>query len=204
MDKSLTAIDVFLEKRKTRVYVGQLDFFAGQYRFIYDDHYLHAKRALPLGPQISLAQKTHFSKTLFPFFEDRIPTRENAAYPDYCKATGIAVDEKNPFILLSAIGRRGPSSFIFEPVYLTTFSGADLKAFRRSLGLTLDEFSRVFDVAKASLHNAERGKSSGKEILKRLEIYKNFPAVAKDAVRKRGKWLHDCKREKLRITLIHS
>jgi len=201
MDKNINAIDVFLEKRKTKVYVGQLDFFGGQYRFIYDDHYLNSKQALPLGPQLSLLQKTYFSKTLFPFFEDRIPSRENPAYPDYCKTTGITVDEKNPFILLATIGRRGPSSFIFEPISTATFSGTDLKAFRKSLHLTLDEFSRVFDVSKASLHNAEQGKSSGKEILKRLEIYKNFPIVTLDAVRKRGKWLHDDKRVKMMSSL---
>ena len=201
MDKSINAIDVFLEKRKTKVYVGQLDFFEGRYRFVYDDHYLNSKQALSLGPQLSLLHKTHFSQTLFPFFEDRIPSRENPAYPDYCNATGIAVNESNPFILLPTIGRRGPSSFIFEPIYLITFTGADLQTFRKSLHLTLDEFSKVFDVSKASLHNAERGKSSGKEILKRLEIYKNFPAVALDAVRKRGKWLHDDKRAQMVASL---
>ena len=48
---------------------------------------------------------------------DRIPSKENPAYPDYCKSQGISVNETNPIILLIAIGKRGPSTFIFEPVF---------------------------------------------------------------------------------------
>ncbi|MCB1107049.1 MAG: hypothetical protein KDK76_03020, partial [Chlamydiia bacterium] len=56
----------------------------------------------------------YFSKSLFVPFLERIPSKNNPSYPEYCQSVGISVDEENVFVLLSTIGRRGPSSFIFE------------------------------------------------------------------------------------------
>lgn len=46
------------------------------------------------------------------------------------------------------------------------------------LGLTTREFANVFEFSQASLNALENGRTSGKDILKRLEIILNFPSVA--------------------------
>ena len=50
--------------------------------------------------------------------------------------------------------------------------------FRKLLGLTTREFGRVFEFSQTSLNALERGKISGKDVLKRLEIIMKFPSVA--------------------------
>ncbi len=195
----IAAVDIFLEKRKTMVYVGQLTHENKGYRFVYKKNYLHAKASIPLGNELRLTRQECFSKTLFPSLIDRIPSRENPAYSDYCKSVGIEVTEDDPLVLLSTIGRRGPSSFVFEPVYDRGFNGDVCKIFRISLGLTIREFSGVFDVATATIMAIEQGKKSGsgKEVLKRLEIYYTYPDVAIVEVTLRGGVLHESKRRKV-------
>ncbi|MCK4912284.1 MAG: HipA N-terminal domain-containing protein [Candidatus Omnitrophica bacterium] len=195
----IIAVNVFLEKRKTMVYVGQLTRENKGYRFVYKKNYLHAEAAIPLGNEMRLTRQERFSKTLFPSLVDRIPSRENPSYSDYCKSVGIEVTEEDPLVLLSTIGRRGPSSFIFEPVYDRGFNGDMCKMFRIDLGLTVREFSGVFDVATATVMALEQGKKSGsgKEVLKRLEIYCMYPGIALDEVFLRGGVLHESKRRRV-------
>src|SRR6202022_1252354 len=90
-----------------------------RYELTYNKKYAHSKNAIPIGPDLHLFKLHHQSKKgkLFSSFIDRIPEKSNPAYKDYCKAEGISSTEKNPIILLGTIGKRGPSSFIFEPVY---------------------------------------------------------------------------------------
>ncbi len=185
---SFQSIAVFLEKRKTRVYVGTLTYLKAErvFEFTYDEAYLYAKKIIPLGPEFPLTQRSFRSKNLFPSLQDRIPSKENAAYPDYCRAMGIAVEETNPIILLGTIGKRGPSSFVFEPIYEPSFSSHDLKNFRKELSLTTREFSLCFDLPRIALINIENGKSPGKEILKRVEIYRQFPEAAIFAIERHG------------------
>ncbi len=88
--------------------------------------------------------------------------------------------ERDPFILLSTIGKKGPSSFVFSPIYERKILVEDLKKFREFLGLTTREFAAVFEFSQTSLNAFEKGRSSGKDILKRLEILLNFPLVSLD------------------------
>ena len=175
---SLIGVDIFLERRKTRLYVGQLKKEADYYVFTYSDHYLHARNIIPLGPEFPLTKKEFKSKKLFPSLEDRIPSTLNPAYPEYCQLLGIDPKETNPLILLSTIGKRGPSSFVFAPSYDRSFTVQQVIDFRISLGFTTREFSEIFEIPQASLNALERRRSSGKDLLKRLEIIVRFPAVA--------------------------
>ena len=171
-------VDIFLEKRKTRLHVGILNRVEGKFVFTYDEHYFKAKNIIPLGPEFPLTQKQFFSEQLFPSFEDRIPSLQNPAYPEYCLAMGVDPKERDPIILLSTIGRKGPSSFIFYPIFERKLTAEDLIKFRESLGLTTREFAAVFEFSQTSLNALERNRILGNEILKRLELILNFPPVA--------------------------
>lgn len=173
-------VNVFLEKRKTRMHVGVLSREKEKFVFRYNESYFRAKYVIPLGPEFPLTQRAFVSDKLFPSFEDRIPSKQNPAYPDYCWVMEIDSQEEDPLVLLSTIGRRGPSSFIFYPIYERTTTPSDVIAFRQSLGLTTREFASVFELSQASLNAFERGRSAGKEISKRLETILHFPVVALD------------------------
>ena len=171
-------VEVFLEKRKTRLRVGTLRRENSKLVFKYDENYFKSKNIIPLGPEFPLTQREFSSEKLFASLEDRIPSLQNPAYTEYCLAMGIDPNEKDPIILLSTIGRKGPSSFIFYPLFERTVSAEDIIKFRKSLGLTTREFSEIFEISQSSLNALERNRISGTEILKRLEIILNFPSVA--------------------------
>lgn len=180
MSKELIeAVLVYLERRKTRKLVGRLtyDKESKNYIFKYDQSYLRSK-LIPLGPELPLRRQPHVSQTLFESFVDRIPSKENPAYGDYCLSMGIDIEEKDPFVLLTTIARRGPSSFVFEAQRYREFSADDLIAFRKKLHLTIKEFALVFEVSEKTLVSIENGHAAGKEVMKRLELYVLFPAVA--------------------------
>ncbi len=203
--KAFDAIAVFLEKRKTRQYVGKLHFLkkSNVFEFVYDDEYLYGKNTIPLGPELPLTKQVHRSSKLFPSLQDRIPSKENAAYPEYCQAAGIAVNENNPIALLATIGKRGPSSFVFEPFYEDRFSVKDLIDFRAELGLTTREFALCFDLTHTALMRIEKGHSSGRELLKRIEIYQRFPEVALSMIERHGGAINSEKRKKI-VKLLKS
>src|SRR5271155_5807356 len=105
-------LEVFSEGRKRRVYVGRLSYDSEKevFEFRYDPKYAKLKTAIPLGPELDLFKKVQSSKKkVFPSFADRIPSKSNPAYEEYCRSQGISPSERNPIILLSTIGRRGPS-----------------------------------------------------------------------------------------------
>ena len=196
--KKIIAVDVFLELRKTRTYVGRLEESknnAQEYNFHYDDKYLYSKTAIPLGPDIPLTKKNHRSQNLFKSLNDRIPSSKNPSYKEYCENMGISPKERNQIILLATIGRRGPSSFVFEPVYTDNYSSENVKQFREQLGLTLREFSQLFDFSNKTIQSIENDKGAGKESLKRIELYDKFPEVALYEVVKRGGLLHEDKKK---------
>lgn len=176
----IIGVDIFLEKRRTRVHVGILKRQNAKLIFTYDENYFKAKNIIPLGPEFPLTQRDFKSEKLFPSLEDRIPSLQNPAYPEYCLAMGINPEERDPIILLSTIGRKGPSSFIFYPIFERKITAGDVVHFRESLGLTTREFSAVFEFSQSSLNALERHRILGNEILKRLEIILNFPNVALD------------------------
>jgi len=177
-NKKITGINVYTDNRKSRTYVGRLCKKGNDFHFKYDKKYLYAKSSIPLGPELSITQKEYSSRNLFVSFLDRIPSKENPAYPEYCEKFGISTDEKNPFILLSTIARKGPSSFVFEPVYEEYPVYDEVRTFRKDLNVSIRDFAIVFDVSPVTVHKIESNKTSGKEVLKRLEIYKKFPEVA--------------------------
>lgn len=174
-------LHVFSESRKRRIFVGTLnwDKIKNQFEFKYDPKYAKSKKAIPIGKELDLFKKSHISKgKLFPSFADRIPSRDNPAYEDYCKSQGISVDEENPIILLVAIGRRGPSTFIFEPVFKNDFSYLDVKKFREDVGLSINDFSLAFDINPPTLQRLESGKKADLGTIRRIQIYLSFPKVA--------------------------
>ncbi len=174
----IIGVFVFLEKRKTETLVGSLYKIDRKLVFTYEDSYLKARHSIPLGPEFPLTQKQFSSNKLFPSLEDRIPSIQNPAYPEYCVAMGIDPNEKDPFILLSTIGSKGPSSFIFHPIFKRDITPKDIVEFRHMLGLTTREFAAVFEFSQNSLNALERGRRGGAEIIKRLEILLYFPSVA--------------------------
>ena len=176
----IIGVDVFLEKRKTRLHVGSLKKSNGKLVFTYSDSYFNAKNIIPLGPEFPLTQKQFTSTFLFPSLVDRIPSEQNPAYPEYCRLMGVDPIERDPLILLSTIGKKGPSSFVFSPIFERKIIAEDLIRFRESLGFTTREFAKIFEFSQPSLNALERGRTSGKDILKRLEILLYYPAVALD------------------------
>lgn len=193
----IKAVLVYLELRSTREFVGRLERKDTKYCFTYSKKYLDIKKALPVGPELPLTKLYFESNQLFPSFADRIPSRENPAYPDYCAEFGIDVDENNELILLATIGRRGPSSFIFEPERNSSFTPQDLKSFRMRLGLSTRDFAECFGISQASIVRIENGKTSGNEVLRLLEIYYLFPNVATYYIKNHAKKLHHKKEEKI-------
>ncbi len=199
--KDIIAVQVFLEKRRTRVFVGKLTRKKKDgkinYHFEYDPSYLTNKAAIPVGPELSLIKEFYDSSVLFPSFQDRIPSKENPAYVDYCITMGISVEEKDPIVLLCTIGHRGPSSFIFEPLFKENFTTEDLKNYRKELGLTIREFAGLFNISPGHLQRVEAKMFSGHDILERIERYKKYPEDTLDLIFRRGGVLHTDKKRML-------
>lgn len=185
---------IFHEGRKRRVFVGELIYNKekDQYEFIYDKDYVSSKNAIPIGADLVLFRRHHKSQKgrLFASFIDRIPLKSNPAYIDYCKSQGISPDERNSIILLGTIGRRGQSSFVFEPVYTNTFSYLNVINLRQKLDLTQHDLATAFDINKNTLQKIETGKSADQNTLKRLQIYFEFPEVALWQLKQSGGHVH--------------
>ncbi|MCY4512923.1 MAG: helix-turn-helix domain-containing protein, partial [Bdellovibrionales bacterium] len=185
----------YLERTSARQYVGQLSKIGGKFVFEYNETYQYSENALPFGPDLPISQRRHSSLKLFPSFADRIPSRENPAYEEYCRSVGISPSEKNLFILLVKLGRKGPSSFILAPVSEESdFSREDLKQFRKDLNLSIREFAELFDVSSATIYRIENNKSSGKSTLKRIKIYFDSPEKALEKIKHTGCKINDNKR----------
>ena len=167
------AIDIYLEKSKTRQYVGRLSQYKKKFIFEYDKNYLYSENSISIGPDLPLKKDRHSSSELFPSFEDRIPHQENPAYKEYCQDVGIDSSEKNFFILLSTLGKKSPiNPFVCELVReKTNFSAEDLRSFRKNLGFSIREFAFVFDVSPASIYRIENGKTTGRDTLKKIANY---------------------------------
>lgn len=198
----IEAVDVYLEKRKTREYVGRLFREGACFVFIYDNTYLYKHRSIPIGPDLPLTQKKFISESLFPSFEDRIPSHKNPAYQEYCNMVGIDHNEKDPLILVATLGQKGPSSFIFSPVITTSITNEDIIKFRKKLNLSVREFSDIFDFSPTTINRLEKKITSGKDALKRFEIYFYFPEVALYEVNKNRFKINDEKSKYVENFLI--
>jgi len=176
--QKINAVDIYLVKRKSRQYVGRLSKDNANFIFIYDDNYLYKSRSIALGPDLPLTKKKFESKTLFPSFLDRLPSKQNPAYEEYCKMVGIDPSEKDQITLIATLGRKGPSSFIFTPATEQKITHVDIINYRKKLSLTVREFGELFDFSPATVSGIENKAISGKEALKRFEIYINVPEAA--------------------------
>lgn len=194
-------LNIFHEGRKRRIFVGKLIYKkkSQQYELIYDKGYVYSENAIPLGPEFSLFKLHHISEKgkLFPSFNDRIPSKNNPAYKDYCLAQGISLNESNPIILLGFIGKRGPSSFIFESVYSSGFSTEDIKILRNKVGITQHDLAMALDINRTTLARLETGKSQDSNTLKMIEIFFKFPDVALWQLKQTGGWLNNEAHSKL-------
>lgn len=188
--QKIIAIDVFLEKIKTRVYVGKLYRDNNRWHFLYDKQYMCRENALVFSNEFPLTQQHFISDRLFASFEDRIPSRENSAYPDYCRQMGIDVSESDPLILLAALGHQGPSSFLLYGVFSEDEQLDAACRLRQMLDLTIREFSLVFDISPNTLKKIEKGRRGSPDIMRRLLIYVAFPEVLKKEIYDHRKYLH--------------
>lgn len=174
-------LNVFSESRKRRIFVGMLfwDENKNTFEFQYDPKYSKSKTAIPIGKELDLFKRSHISKgKLFPSFSDRIPSKENPAYEDYCRSQGISADETNQILLLVSIGRRGPSTFIFEPIYLNDFRYEMVRKFREEYKISLNDFALAFDLNPPTLQRLESGRKTDLGTIRRIQIYLEFPKVA--------------------------
>jgi HipA-like protein len=194
----VSSVLVYLERRKSRKFVGELtyNFKKHVYVFTYDKAYLRAN-LIPLGPELPLDPRKFTSPTLFEPFIDRLPSRENPAYQEYCAAENIDVNEQDSFVLLTTIGKRGPSSFIFERKKQALMEARELKVFRQELGLTTREFAIAFAIGTKTLISIEKGRSAGRDVMKRLELYIRFPEVALFEFRRNCAAIHRDKRKQV-------
>ena len=98
--------------------------------------------------------------------------------------------------MLSTIGKRGPSSFIFTPVFENKdFSTEDLKKFRKELKLSIRDFAKLFDISSASIYRIENNKASGKSVLKRIVEYYKHPQTALEKINQTGFQINESKRQ---------
>ena len=109
---------------------------------------------------------------------------------DYCMQWGISADEKDVFKLLATIGRRGPSTFIFEAAQ-KDYSPEDVKTFRNKMGLTQREFSVLFDITQPTLWKIENGKSTYSTIIVFIQLCAEVPAALNWLLEIRGQYIHD-------------
>lgn len=193
--KDIIAVDVFLERFQTRTYVGILKKEKNKFVFSYDTNYLGMKNILSLGLEFPLTQQHFYSHNLFPSFLDRLPDPNNPAYMEYCIQVGIAVTTTDPIVLLASF-KRGPSSFVFEPVY-KEYSFKDIEKLRNELGLSLLDFGNLFDISLSSLQKIKSGQTSGKEILRLMELYLREPEELDHQIQRKIKYLHPDKTKKI-------
>lgn len=186
-------IDVFSQIASRRIFVGNIWRERGLYYFAYDKTYRRFKKSVALGPEFPLWKESFSSKKLFPSLADRIPSRQNPAYKDYCKQWGISAKEDDPFVLLTTIGRRGPSTFVFERAS-QIYSAERLRKFRERIGLNQRDFTLLFGTTQAALTKLETGKGENAFMMTFFMLCDEVPEALKWLLQERGQYIHDDKR----------
>ena len=200
--KNICGVDVFFERFQTRTHVGMLEKSNDSFHFSYDPAYLKTKNSLQFGVEFPLTRQYFSSETLFPSFADRLPDPNNPAYEDHLYLSDISLNTSDPILLLTTIGKRGPSSFIFEPIYDDSFTINDYEKLREMLDLSMFDFAKIFDVSLSVLQKMKVGESSGKEVLKRLQLYTICPMTLYDQIQRNLKWLHQNKQRNIMFHLL--
>jgi HipA-like protein len=193
--ENLKGIDVFLERYRDRLYVGRLICETVEtkpflYIFTYDKNYLKSKNVFPLGVEFPLTKQRFESPTLFESFKDRIPDRANPAYGEYCALMEIDEKTENELLLLSTIGKRGPSSFIFEPYVREYFSFDKCNDWRKDLNFSIKDFCAFFGISSSVFQKMKANKTSGRDVLNYLKLFWKFKENFKYLLETRGKYLH--------------
>ena len=188
-------MEIYAETGKRRYLVGVLSYQPEKdnYSFQYEYSYMMLRSGIPLGPDLPYSSMPIESKpgTLFGTILDRIPSKENPAYPDYCYSQGISPDETNLIILLATIGRRGPSSFVFEAVYIPIDDTVEqLKQFRQDLELTRYDFAMAFGFPEITIEKVEKRITQDRNILRLIDHILTYPQVALDQLDVTGKHAH--------------
>lgn len=187
-------VEVYAESRNRRMLVGTLTWNKAldQFEFDYEKAYLKSPKAIPMGPDLSLSKRHHIHKgKLFASFQDRIPAKNNPAYADYCAAAGISPKERNPIILLGAIGRRGPSNFVIEPKVMDTLDARSLLVeFRQKFKISLHELGMALGLNKITLQRIETGSSKDVSTLRLLGIFFTVSEALENQLRISEKIVH--------------
>lgn len=202
LQKSDAELDVYSEGKRKKIYVGRLKRNTENiFEFEYSRKYLKCKGAIAIGPELPLSRLKHTSKEneLFPSFEDRIPSPLNPAYREYCENCGIDAEEKNAIVLLTSIGKRGPSTFVFESVCRSPDENIRkiLIDFRKNTGFSLRTVSDIFNFNYVTLQRVEKGVSTDRNTIRLLYIYLSFPDVGRWVTRLNSSGLLQFQKERL-------
>jgi len=189
-------IHIFSQTKSDRTPIGILSRQGGKYHFEYDKSYKNSKKAVALGPEFDLWKDSFSSSKLFPSLADRIPSKNNPAYVDYCKQWGIDENEDDPFVLLTTIGRRGPSTFVFE-AKPENFDAKNIKAFREKIDLNQREFARLFHITQTTLSSLESSKTYNSTMALFLKLCSAVPEALNWLLQERGRYVHDTKRARI-------
>lgn len=92
--------------------------------------------------------------------------------------------------MLKAIGKRGPSSFVFEQVYEDEFDPAFVTKWRGELGISQHDFAEAFDISKVTLQKIEAQQSRDAATWKRIQVLLTFPDVALWQLKQTGGRVH--------------
>ncbi|MEI8026311.1 MAG: HipA N-terminal domain-containing protein [Pseudomonadota bacterium] len=175
---NLSALDVYLERRERKQYVGRLTRQPDQkFHFAYDEAYQRMNNSISIGPSLPLVKKEFLSTNLFPEFLDRIPSSQNHAYEDYCNSVGISVEEDDLMVLLIKLGKRGPSSFIIEPVVEDHPADVvnNIRGFLPENSLSQQDFANLLDIPITSLSRLLTGASVDRTLLRLIDLYLSSP-----------------------------
>ena len=184
---------IFSQARETRVLVGKLYRENNLYHFKYNATYLRHPSAISLGPELPLGFETFVSDTLFSPFQDRIPSKENPAYQEYCAEWHISPDEIDDLVLLTTIGHRGASSFLFRREFPSAFTGDTLKEFRTDLGLSVKDFALLVESEPATISRTENNQLESSLLLRFCELLQHSPSALEYQLDQRASFLHDRK-----------
>lgn len=184
-------INIFCQDKSQRKLTGTITQNNGLFILQYDMAYLQYSKAIAIGPDLPLSRQPFKSNELFASLQDRIPSKNNPAYKDYCLSTGISPDETDQLRLLCTIGQRGPSSFLFREAHDSNFKGSSLASFRQKLGLTVRELAVFLDTNPTSITKTELGNLQSSHLLAQCELLANVPEALDYQLHKRGQYLHD-------------
>lgn len=158
----MNSLEVYCELRSTRVNVGRLARTKNGYDFTYSISWLEFAGSFEIGPDLPLSRATLNFKKIPQSFASRIPPRTSSNYVRYCEERGISPNENNDFVLLTTIGHKGPSSFVFEE----DFASTDREITRIRLSSLRENFSvraiaTLFNISKGSLQKILDDQISG-------------------------------------------